>query len=84
MWENYGFVIASRYRQKVIMSLRNTPKTPAQISSETGISLTHISRALREMTKEEIVECLTPERIKGRVYQLTEKGKKIVELLESK
>lgn len=84
MWEKYGFAWASKYRQKVIISLEEKPKIPTEISAETQINLTHISRALRELVKAKIVTCLTPKRAKGRIYKLTGEGKKIAKLLKSK
>ncbi|MDI6917743.1 MAG: hypothetical protein QMC80_08120 [Thermoplasmatales archaeon] len=84
MWEKYGFAWASKYRQKVLLSLEERPKTPMQISIEISVNLTHVSRALRELAKKGIVECITPKMVKGRIYKLTTKGKEVVKLLKSK
>lgn len=82
MLEKYGFILASRYRKKTILSLENKPKTPNQIALENNSNLTHISRALRELTEKEMTRCATPKRIKGRLYQLTSDGKEILKLLK--
>lgn len=84
MWENYGFVWASKYRQKVVLSLDERPKTPMEISNQTGINLTHISRAIRELAKNGIVKCINPNMIKGRVYSLTNDGKEVAKLIKTK
>lgn len=82
IWQNYGQVVASKYRRGVILSLLSHPKTPTQISKERGISVAHVSRALRELAKKQAVICLTPNRRKGRVYRLTKNGTKIARILE--
>jgi len=82
-WDTYGFVIASRNRVKVIKCLFKHPKTPKQISTQTGTAMAHVSRILAELTRESITLCINPNRVKGRVYQLTELGETIAKLLES-
>lgn len=80
--KKYGFVLASKYRKDVVLALEGKPKTPKEISMETNCGLTHVSRSLQELTKNEITKCATPERIKGRIYQLTDVGKEILKLLK--
>lgn len=52
MWREYGFVISSKYRKAVIFSLRERPKTPSEIALESKCNISHISRALRELSRE--------------------------------
>ncbi len=79
----YSFVVASRYRKEVILALDKKPKTPKEISEETNRYMVHISRTLRELTKEGLTKCITPDKIKGRLYQLTVDGKKILVILKT-
>ena len=81
-WLNYGYVIASNYRVRVVLALSSHPKTPKQISREVDIGLTHVSRTLRELAEKGLVYCVNPSDVKGRVYELTEKGRKIAEVIE--
>jgi predicted transcriptional regulator len=81
VWSEYGFVIVSGYRSKVVLSLYKHPKTPAQISAETGLAMAHVSRVLRELTERDITRCLTPNVLKGKVYDLTEKGKSVAKIM---
>ena len=81
-WNEYGYIIASNYRLKVVRSLLIHPKTPKQISVETKIGLTHVSRTLKELATREMVQCINPQEVKGRVYTLTDKGKKVAKLTE--
>lgn len=73
--DKYGFVTASRYRRRIVSTLKMSPMTPKQISNEISISLSHVSTTLAALKKEAIVECINPQRKKGRVYRLTETGK---------
>ena len=76
-WNKYGFVQASKYRTKIVESLSRSPKTPSQITKETGLFKTHVSTVLKELVTEGIVECLTPNLRRGRIYGLTKDGKLI-------
>jgi hypothetical protein len=40
--------------------------------------LSHISRSLRELTEKGLVQCLTPNATKNRIYGLTELGQKVL------
>ena len=55
--------------------------TPAEMAKETGIPLSHVSNTLAELLKKNIVVCLTPKLKKGRLYELTINGKKILKNL---
>jgi len=77
MWEKYGYIISSKYRIHVVISLLKHPKTPTQISSEMKANLGHISRTLKELSKLQIVLCINPSAIKGRIYKLTIVGEQI-------
>lgn len=81
-WSKYSYVVSSRYRVKVLKVLAVGPKTPKQISMETKIHLSHISKTLRELSEKGIVKCLSPERRRGKVYNLTKEGKEIIHQLE--
>ncbi|MBU4373929.1 MAG: winged helix-turn-helix transcriptional regulator [Thermodesulfovibrionales bacterium] len=53
----------------------------SEISKKTGRSLQNISRALRELEKQGLIECLTPEKHTWKRHILTEKGVKVSEKL---
>jgi predicted transcriptional regulator len=76
-WESYGFVIASRYRTKIVLDLLSAPKTPKELSANTGFYLSHVSSTLSDLATKGIVECLTPRLRRGRVFALTEVGKTV-------
>lgn len=81
-WDVYGRVVASEYRQQVLHSLRDRPKTPTQIADEIEKHQSHVSKTLREIVEFDLAECLNPNAKKGRLYDLTERGKSVHSQLE--
>jgi len=81
-WIKYSFVIRAKNRKAVLLCL-SKPKTPAQIAKELNLSLPHVSRALKELEKEGLVECLTPDEKVGRIYRRTLIGEKVIDLIKS-
>ncbi|ADB57524.1 winged helix-turn-helix domain-containing protein [Archaeoglobus profundus] len=80
-WSKYSFVIRAKNRKAVLLCLSN-PKTPAQIAKELNLSLPHVSRALKELEKEGLIECLTPNEKVGRVYKRTMIGEEIANFIK--
>ena len=81
MWELVSFAQA-QLRRICLESLTKGPKTPAAIAKLSKEDLPHVSRALRELTEKGLVECLTPNAAKNRIYGITPKGKEIVKKLK--
>ena len=71
-WRDYGYVVASKYRIKVILALLPHPKTSKQVSTETQIGMTHVSRTIRQLAMKDLAYCINPQELKGRVYDLTD------------
>jgi len=80
-WNKFGFVRASKYRTAIVGCLSAGPKVPSQISTETKLFKTHVSTVLKELVVEKIIQCLTPDLRRGRVYGLTAEGKLIAKEL---
>jgi len=76
--ELLGFLLSSGYRQKILFSLEPNIKTPKIISKETNIQINHVSNILRELSEKGLVKCQTPNLRKGRIYEITTKGKDFV------
>ena len=76
------FVKKSRYKIKILKSLNNGVKIPTSIAKDTGILTNHISTVLGRLKEHELIECINPEVRKGRLYRLTDKGRKVVEKLD--
>ena len=55
---------------------------PKDIAKDSGILQNHISNVLRELKDKNVVECLNPNRRKGRLYRLTDDGLEILDNLK--
>ena len=71
------YVKNSTYRTKVIMSLDDKVKISSEIANDAGILQNNIYNTIRQLKEHELIECINPEVKKGKLYRLTEKGKKI-------
>ena len=76
-----GFILASNYRKKVLLALQEKTDTPSGIAEKTKIYPSHISNTLSELVDKKLVVCLTPKLKKGRLYELTASGKRILKNL---
>ena len=81
-WIDYSFVMRSKQRRIVIVVM-NTPMIVTEIKKKVDLSLSETSRVLRAFKEQGLAECLNPDDILGRVYQLTEKGKLVKEKIEN-
>lgn len=76
-------VLSSKYRKTVIRELRNGPAIPKELADESGKRLPHISRALQELKRDDLVELLVDEDTqKGRIYGLTPLGEEVAAHLD--
>lgn len=83
-WDTVSFVVASTYRTDTLKRLADGPGTPSQLATETGHSISHISRALSELREHDLIELLvSDDRRKGRVYGCTEQGSEIWDTIET-
>ena len=76
------YVKRSGYKTKVLKSLEKGVKIPSGIAKDTEILTNHISAVLKQLKDYELVECINPEVRKGRLYRLTDKGRKVLEKLD--
>jgi len=81
MWELLSFVLRSKQRVKIIKFL-DRPSTPNQISSGTGLAISHVSRSLAEFRERGIVKLMNPKAKMGRIYVLTPKGKNVLKSIK--
>lgn len=79
-YRRLSYILSGALRQKVVKALVK-PKTPAQLTKEIGTQDSSISRILKELEKEKIIECLFPENKKGRIYRLTKQGEDLLKML---
>jgi len=68
----------SEYRKKILISLSDVNYlTPSEIAEKTKIRLNHVSNFLKDLKDNNLVICLNDNDKRGRLYQITELGKKV-------
>ncbi len=75
-----SYVLSGQLRKKVIESLI-IPTTPTELSKKLKGDRSSISRVLLFFQEKSLVKCINQEDKKGRIYQLTDKGKKVYDIL---
>lgn len=75
-WDLYSWVVRGSQRRKVIEAM-SKPKIATQISKDTKISVTHVSKVLKSFSDRGVARCLTPRVRIGKLYALTDKGEAI-------
>lgn len=78
-WETVSYVFSSELRFKVLVELRKSKLTPSQLARGLSQPMSHVSKALSELSDKELVVCLTPSRKKGRFYEITKDGEKVLD-----
>ena len=80
--ELMAYIKASEHRQNIVKYLGDELKTPSEIGEELDIRTNHISNLLADLRKKDIVLCATPNVKKGRLYKLTDTGKRVSTFLK--
>lgn len=81
-WEDVGLITSSTYRKRVLERVQK-PNMPSILSKELNLNKTHISRALKELLNKALIECKNPKTTKGRIYEITTYGKKVLKEAEA-
>ena len=79
--KNISYVKLSKHRIKVLLALENKLMFPSNIAKEVDMPLSDVSRALKGLKDKELVICLNEEDFQGRLYQITENGKNLINYL---
>ena len=78
MYDLISFLSRSKNRKTVLENLEK-PNTPTELASKLKIQRSTVSRAILELMEKKLVKCLTPKEKMGRLYQITDLGKKLLE-----
>jgi DNA-binding MarR family transcriptional regulator len=76
-----SFVKSSKHRVQIILFIGENTKIPSEIAKHINLSNTHTSKYLKSLKEKELVICLNEEAKRGRLYQLTDKGKETLKEL---
>lgn len=69
----------SDYRKRILTGLSDVNYlTPSEISQKTKIRLNHVSNFLKDLKDNKLILCLNDEDKRGRLYQITDLGKKVI------
>ena len=67
------FISGSNVRRKLLGHLREGPKTPTELASLESKHVSHVSRALKELSAMGVVESM-PGQSRERYYRMTKEG----------
>lgn len=80
-WDDISFIVRNKNRKAVFEEL-DAPKTPTDLSKKLNLNIGFVSNILIELQERKLVECLSPNEKRNRFYKITDKGKKIKELIK--
>lgn len=78
-----GWIKASSYRNRVMINLGNKTKTPSSIARDSQIKMNHVSMVLKALKEKKLIICLNEDSKKGRLYQMTDLGKQVVQAVKN-
>ena len=76
-----AFIRRSKRRQDILKLLLNQNYTVVDITKQTGMYKSHVSRSLSELKERNLVKCLNPKDRAYRYYKITKKGREIISKL---
>lgn len=82
--EQVAYVLASDHRKNIILFMGDELYSPKQIGDAINVRTNHISNLLAQLRKYNLVYNTTPRIRKGRLYSLTEDGKRVLEYIKQK
>ncbi len=77
-----SFVKSSKHRTEILLFIGDKTRIPSEIAKSIGLSNTHTSKYLNSLKEKKLIICLNEEAKRGRLYQLTEKGKEIIKYIQ--
>jgi len=84
-WAVLGYVLRGKQRRKMLLlELSSHSQTPSELSRQIGWNIANTSRTLKELQVKGLVECHNPSEKMGRLYGLTNAGKKLVRTLKQR
>lgn len=75
-----AYVIGSQYRTSVLETLADQPSTPTQIAEQHDVAVSHVSRALSELSDRDIVQSHSSGS-RTKLFSLTSHGEEVASLV---
>lgn len=76
-----AYVMGSQYRIYVLKTLASQPTTPTQIAEKHDVAVSHVSRALTELSERDVVQSHSSGS-RTKLFSLTSHGERIVEVVD--
>lgn len=81
--DDIGFIKSGKYRIELMVLLKNgILATAIEMAGKIGVYLSQVSRTFSKVEEKGVISCTTPNRKKGRIYRLTERGIKVLDFME--
>jgi predicted transcriptional regulator len=80
-WEIVGYVKVSNIRYLTLKTIDKKFMMPTEISKYSGLGLSQVSSALRALKTRDLVFCKNESSRKGRLYQTTDLGGEILDMI---
>ena len=78
----YSFLKRGRNMRQIVETIGDGRVTAMDIRVKTGLYLTHVCRDLKTLQKHDLVRCVNPKEVMGKLYVLTSLGKKLLTMLK--
>ncbi len=82
-WEIIGKIKVSPIKYKTLKTIRTEYMMPSEIARYSGLRITQVSNALRDLKRHELVVCINEDARKGRLYHNTDLALEILEMIDS-
>jgi len=66
------YVLRGKNRREIYQLLLTGPRTQGELSKKTGIALSNVCRAIKQLEQQKLVKNLTPSEPKGCLFGLTD------------
>jgi len=77
-WDVVSFVLASELRFRVLLRLNSVEATPSRLAQDLDAPISHVSKALSELSSRKLIKLLTPNRKKARFYGIDDHGRAVL------
>lgn len=85
-WKKCAWLRRGKRRLETLLVLNkaSTPITIKDVTVKSKIAISQASATIAELEKAELVKCLNPEDKIGKLYVITDEGRKLINALEGK
>jgi len=77
----FSFILRGERRKTILLCL-DKPKIPKEIAEECDVSIHNVSKSIKELLDKKLIICKNPEDKFYRFYELTKKGRNLINELK--